>query len=242
MTEPNLGPLFNAPLPKTELDADAVIRASRRRRLPQFIALGAAALLVVAGALGGVNLLLPHLTTSTSASASTGSHPPASVPAKGATIHSVGPHLGGLCQMKSAIPGDNVLCGCGAVSLPQLTTNLTAQLSFPAERVDHSNDGTLTLTNTTSAAITGTAATPVSFIVANGVIVSPIGSNDSAAHTVDLAPGASETIAVALPGLNCAAGNAPAGSYQVGAFVEILLSNGQDLGVVAQNASVTISK
>jgi hypothetical protein len=239
MTEPNLGPLFNAPLPKTELDADAVVRASRRRRLPRFIALGAASLLVVAGAVGGVNLLLPHLTTSTTASA--GSHPPAIVPAKGATIHSVGPHLGGLCQTASSIPGDTALCGCGAVTLPPLTNDLAAQVSFPAERAGHDVDGTLTITNNTQNSITATAGTPIAFIVSRGVIVSPLEADDSAAHSIVLAPGASTTIAVPFPGLNCASGDAPAGSYQVAAFVDVTFANGQHLGVVAPNANAAVS-
>jgi hypothetical protein len=242
MTERNLGPLFTAPLPNAQLDADAVIRASRGRRLRRFIALGTASLLVVAGAIGGASLVLPNLSPSTTSAASSGSNHPGALPATGATIHTVGPRLGGVCEAISPIPGDKVLCGCGTATLPPITNDIAAQLSFPAEREGHSSDGVVTLTNTGQAAISGTASTPVPFIVDRGLIVSPIGNNDSAAHAVSLAPGASESIAVAFPGVDCAAGNAPTGEYRVGAFIELALANGQHVGIVAANANVAVSQ
>jgi hypothetical protein len=240
MTEPNPGPLFKTPLPKSELDADAVIRASRRRRAPRIVAVVAASVLVVGGVIGGVGILLPHPADSTSAAASAGPHP--ALPAKGATIHSITPGVNGLCQAASGVAGDKVLCGCGTASLPPQSTDLVGQLAYPAESEGSRTDGTLTITNNSSATITGTADTPVPFIVTQGIIVSPIGADDSAGHSIDLAPGASTTLAVPFPGLNCANGNAPAGSYQIGAFIDIALSNGTHVGVVASNSSVVVSK
>jgi hypothetical protein len=78
--------------------------------------------------------------------------------------------------------------------------------------------------------------------VSRGIIVSPVGTDDSAAHSVELAPGASETIAVALPGLNCAGSPAPAGQYSMAAFFDLTLASGQHLGVVAPITDVTITR
>lgn len=211
------------------LDAAAVIRRSKLRRLPRQLAVGGLSTLAVAGiGVAGFTALrmLPQgaLTMSAGSSADSGAVPERATP--------------GAAQDAKRAPADRInLCGGPLAEVAPNPDGLVLTTEFPASSTAGGGpiEGTVTLTNTGTQTITGTtAASPAITVSQDGVVLwHSNGPTIMLAAVVDLAPGRSMSYRAGFTPVRCGAADdlasgfpdtlpaLPAGSYQVSAAIDL---------------------
>jgi hypothetical protein len=246
-TDPNIRDLFRAgPAPTGRpIDTDAVIRRSKRRRLPAQLGLGGVATL----AIGGIGVVtLQNLDSSVS---------PVSI--MGGTAESgqaydapYTPAQEGAARDGSAqdttvkrAPADRInLCGGPLAEVAPSATGLVLTPSFPDATAGASRvEGTVTLSNTGSGSITGySAASPAITLSQNGVVLwHSNGPTVQMIQDVVLAPGESLEYQASFSPVVCSVDDdlaesfpdgLPAvqpGEYQVSAAADVVLDGGAEL-------------
>ncbi len=218
MTEPDLGPLFrSSTVPSGKLDADAIIKRSRRRRLPRLVITTAIPIIAVVGLLGGGVYGLAQLGGSSGSEASSAGTAKVDAPASG-VAPSTAPfnraQLGATCG--EPVPAEVVP-----------SDGLVATSTFPNPRSATAPAET-TLTNTSSKFISGIAGEPSVIVEGGGVVVAMTTISDDVGRTVRLGAGSSMKLDVSLPGDWCL--NAVlTGNYKVYTLVELTLDDGEHL-------------
>jgi hypothetical protein len=213
VAEPELGPLFrgaDADLPR--LDVDVILERSRRRRAGRVVAMRSVLAVVIIGALGSGAYGLGHLGGSVgngASSAATGSSEPV------AGVACTGP-----------TPATDNNAG-GLVARVQFRTMHVGQASA---------HGTMTLTNSGSSTISGTAGEPTVALSKNGAVLWRTTSSDSAGILVHLKPGASMTVDAYVQSGACA----PAGRYEVTASMSVDVGDGTILNVTSSPSEFVI--
>lgn len=211
------------------LDADAVIRRARSRRLPRQIVLGSVATLAVAGiALAGFTAITIPQSAIMSASDSMGGAE--SEPLPGAPDRGYG---------SEQAPAEKVNpCGGELAQVAPSDTGLVLTMHFPASAPADGQpvSGTVTLSNTGTERVTGSsAASPILTVSQNGRILwHSNGAGAAIAVLVDLAPGESMDYEVTLTPVACGMEDElgtgfrdglpalPAGDYQVSALIDLV--------------------
>jgi hypothetical protein len=226
------------------LDAAAVIRRSKRRRLPQQLAVGGLSTLAVAGiGFAGVTAfrMLPQGAMTMSAGSSTGSK---AVPEQA----NPGQAAPGTAQGIKRAPAERInLCGGPLAEVAPNPDGLVLSTAFPASSALGTGpiDGTVTLTNTGTQTIRGTtAASPAITVSQDGTVLwHSNGPMIMLAVVVDLAPGQSMSYRASFTPVRCGVADdladgfpdnlppLPAGNYQVSAAID--LSREGDGGPVA---------
>jgi hypothetical protein len=214
------------------LDAAAIIRRSKRRRLPQQLAVGGLSTLAVAGiGFAGVTAfrMLPQgaMIMSAGSSADSGTVPERS-----------GPSTAQDAKDAKRAPADRInLCGGPLAELAPNPDGLVLSTAFPANSATGTGaiDGTATLTNTGTRTIRGTtAASPAITISQDGVVLwHSNGPMIMLAVVVDLAPAQSMSYPASFTPVRCEPADdlaegfpaslppLPAGSYQVSAAIDL---------------------
>lgn len=230
------------------IDPAAVIRSSKRRRLPKLLAVGGALSIAVAGfgvaGISGFQSLTPGDGFASSAGSSSESTPESAPGAaaeedSGATDTGIG-----------SAPAEKInLCGGEVADVAPSPTGLVLTTDFPspvpagAEQVD----GTVTLTNTGTETIVGTtAASPAVTISQGGVVLwHSNGPMIMLAVMVDLAPGESMEYSASFTPVRCGVEDDAAesfrpdlpplgaGVYQVSAAID-LIPEGAEAGAPAE--------
>jgi hypothetical protein len=233
-----LSDLFHASdAPRTPpIDANEIIRRSRRRRLPRQIGAGSVFTLAIAGiGVAGVTGL-GNLARSTAGSASSLAVPPVgengSTPGStagstsGSTSGSAGAGTGttGGTTGVPVVPGEKgnapgpaslPTCGSRIADVAASPGGLSLTVSFPnAPARARSVEGTVTVTNRGTARITGyTAVSPTVALARDGIVVwHSNGPTIQIAREIDLAPGQSVTYSATLVPVVCTAGDDMGGS------------------------------
>jgi hypothetical protein len=211
------------------LDAAAIIRRSKRRRLPQQLAVGGLSTLAVAGiGFAGVTAfrVVSHGPMVMSIGSSSGSK---AVPEQANPDTTQG--------IKRA-PADRInLCGGALAEVAPNPDGLVLSTAFPASSAAGASaiEGTATLTNTGTRAIRGTtAASPAITLSQDGVVLwHSNGPMIMLAVVVDLAPGQSMSYPASFTPVRCEPADdlaegfpdslpaLPAGSYQVSAAIDL---------------------
>jgi len=216
------------------LDAAAVIRRSKRRRLPQQLAVGGLSTLAVAGiGVAGFTALrmLPQgaLTMSAGSSADSGAVPEHVNPERAAP---------GAAQDTKRAPADRInLCGGPLAEVAPNPDGLVLSTAFPESSATGTGpiEGTVTLANTGTQTIKGTTAASPAITVSQGGVVlwHSNGPMIMLAVVVDLAPGQSMSYRASFTPVRCGAADdlasgfphdlpaLPAGSYQVSAAIDL---------------------
>jgi hypothetical protein len=241
-TEPNLRNLFQASgMPEARtIDTEAVIRRSRLRRLPAQVGLGGAFTLAIGGigfvAVQGLGSVQP---ASTQVESATDSQDTRSAPeAEGVTP------LLGEGEIKRA-PAERInLCGGTVAEVAPSVTGLVLSTSFPDAAVGAGSvEGTVTLTNTGTAPVSGySSAAPAITLAQNGIVLwHSNGPTIQLARDVVLAPGESQEYTASFSPVVCAVEDdlgesfrdrlpaAPAGEYQVSAAADIVIDGTAEL-------------
>lgn len=236
-TDPNIRDLFRADsVPAGRpIDTDAVIRRSRRRRLPAQVGVGG----VFTLAIGGIGLVGVQGLGSLTQSASTSSES-ASDSGAGLAV----PEQGG--DVKRA-PAERLnLCGGSLAEVAPSATGLVLTPSFPDAAVGAAGasvEGTVTLTNTGAASITGySAASPAITLSQNGsVLWHSNGPMIQMVRDIVLAPGESLEYPASFTPVVCTvdddlgesfAADLPAvqpGEYQVSAAADVVIDGNAEL-------------
>jgi hypothetical protein len=208
-TETELRNLFHdAPAPLGSLDAAAIIRRSKRRRLPQQVGAGSVLTLAVAGigvaSINGLQGLTPMSASETAADAP----------------------MGVSEEADTAVPwvdsGTSLrLAPCETVTSAdaQVAEGVTFALGFPATATTGETVvGTLRLTNTGSTRIVGVAANPAVSLAKDGESLL-YRDRGSVPTEVDLVPGESTSIAFSFNAVECdAQGEATGAPLESGAY------------------------
>jgi len=227
-TDPNIRDLFRADRAPAgrSIDIDSVIRRSRRRRLPAQVGVGG----VFTLAIGGIGLVGVQGLGSVTQSASTSSES-ASDSGAGLAV----PEQGG--DVKRA-PADRLnLCGGTLAEVAPSATGLVLTPSFPDAAGSASVEGTVTLTNTGGASITGySAASPAITLSQNGIVLwHSNGPMIEMVRDIVLAPGESLEYPASFTPVVCTvdddlaesfASDLPAvqpGEYQVSAAADVVI-------------------
>lgn len=217
-TDAELRTLFHdAAAPRASLDAAAIIRRSKRRRLPQQLGAGSVLTLAVAGigvaSINGLQALAPMGASETMADAPAGVSEGAPVPWAGAD---------------SAQSERTTSCVTDAVSDPDLQAGLTVTPGFPATAASGQTvAGVLTLTNTGTEPVGG-IATALTVTLSRGSEVLVHLDHSPAERKVALAIGESVTLDFWFNAVECAepgdAIGAPLepGDYTVSATLQLL--------------------
>lgn len=212
-TDAELRTLFrDAAAPESRIDTAAVIRRSRRRRIPQQLGAGSVLTLAVAGigvaGISGLQALAPRTASDMAADAPTAVSE--SAPFGEADSGAAGP-----------------LCAPGAPA-GAMAEGITVKTRFaPTASPGQAVTGSLILTNTTGSAVSGT-------IVEARVALSRGGLQ--AWHTdgslpgtrVELAPGDVAALEFTFDAIDCASDNTPLapGAYEVSAVLQLLPGTG----------------
>lgn len=233
-TEPTLRSLFaDDGEPVAPIDTSRVIRRSRARRRPAQLVVGGVATLAVVGiAAIGVQSLQPSFMTATSTSSESGLADENSLFSdEDLSADDVSP-----ADLKRA-PADRLnLCGGPLAEVAPSATGLVLTASFPeavagAARVD----GTVTMTNTGTARVSGfTAGSPAITLSSDGIVLwHSNGPTTMVAVTVDLEPGESLDYPASFAPVACGVEDdaaeafrddlpsVPAGVYTVTAAVDL---------------------
>ena len=224
MTEPDLGPLFRqSTVPQGQLDAETIIKRSRRRRLPRLVSAGAVPVVAMIGILGGGVYGLAQLGGSSGAASS------ASGSVAGPVTAPVPAH-GGFAPGEIGKSDQSTTGGAScAIPMPYFgptATDLTATAEFPANATTNAR-GVVIVTNTGSKHVVGTSGSPYITVEAGGTIIALSLSSDSAARVIDLQPGASTKLTAYLPArCSRAAGEALTGPFKVEASLNLILGGG----------------
>ena len=253
-TETNIRDLFRAGHTPTgrPIDTDAVIRRSKRRRLPAQLGVGGVATL----AIGGIGVVaLQNLDSSVS---------PASIMSESSTAESgsaydgfVAPAQEGPATRDAArdgsaeggtvkrAPADRInLCGGALAEVAPSATGLVLTPSFPDAAAGSGGvEGTVTLSNTGSTTVTGySAASPAITLSQNGVVLwHSSGPTVQMIRDIALAPGESLQYTASFTPVVCSVDDdlaeslpdgLPAvqpGEYQVSAAADVVLEGGAEL-------------
>jgi hypothetical protein len=265
--EPNLSDLFRAAsAPSSSLDAQEIIRRSRRRRLPPRIGAGAALGLAVVG-IGVAGMTgLGSISFGGAASDSAISSESSGDEVMGANDGGDGTGTeqfdgsetdqfglegpassGGI----SRAPADKVnLCGGPVAEMAPNERGLELTVQFPEATVT----GEVTLTNNGTETVTGyTAASPAITLAQNNIVVwHSNGPMIMLAVDVNLAPGESMVYPATFSPVVCSAEDdmgesfrddlpaAPAGQYQVSAAIDLMGEGAAEL-VTGPPATVTLN-
>jgi hypothetical protein len=234
-TESEFRDLFRssgAELSSSGLDAASVIRRSKRRRVPQQLAVGGLGALAIAGiGVGSVSALQLFLPGGGTAGSAVG------------TMKSDGEGSSGLDgrlndQGIKQAPADRInLCGGALADVAPAASGLVLTPDFPASTIADGAPvtGTVTLTNTGPGRITGTtAASPAITVSSDGTVLwHSNGPMIMMAVVVDLAPGASMRYQASFTPVRCEAADdqaggfrgdlpaLPAGDYQISAAIDL---------------------
>jgi len=240
-TDPNIRDLFRADSvpPGRAIDTGAVIRRSKRRRLPAQVGVGGVFTLAIGGiGLVGVQSLAPALDSSSrsaeSAADSGDSGAGLLAPAQNESI--------------KRAPADRInLCGGTLAEVAPSATGLVLTPGFPAEVPAASStasvEGTVTLTNTGSESVTGySSATPAITLSQNGVVLwHSNGPTIQMVNDVVLAPGESVQYPASFTPVVCTVDDdlaesfpadlpaAPAGEYQLSAAADVVVDGTAEL-------------
>ncbi|MHA6668854.1 hypothetical protein ACX3O0_08280 [Homoserinimonas sp. A447] len=202
----------NAAAPVASLDAAAIIRRSKRRRLPQQVGAGSVLTLAVAGigvaSLNGLQGLAPMGASQTMADA----------PASESSEESGQGADGAVPWMDSGTSLRQTSCDVpvadGRVDEALEITPVFSTVAPTGEAVV----GTLNLTNTGSLRIVGVAANPTVTLVRHGerILYSDRGATET---RVDLAPGESISLSFSFDAFQCdAEGGATGAALEAGAY------------------------
>lgn len=238
-TESDLKKMFNETgAALGQVDLSRVLRRSSRRRIAQQVAVGSATTLAVAGigvaGFTGIRGLVQSTGSASSAAAPDANRPDANRPeATGGSTATDG----GLTRA----PAERInLCGGALAKAAPNAAGLVLSTSFePADAAADRVSGTVTLTNSGSAHVTGTsAATPTIVLSKDGIVLwHSNGPVAAIGAIVDLAPGASMTYQASFQPVTCAVeddssvsfrDNLPhvaAGAYQVSAALDLSRQN-----------------
>jgi hypothetical protein len=216
------------------LDAAAIIRRSKRRRLPQQLAVGGLSTLAVAGiGFAGVTAfrMLPQGAMTMSAGSSAGSK---AVPEQ-ANPEQAAP---GTAQGIKRAPADRInLCGGPLAEVAPNPDGLVLSTAFPASSTIGTKaiEGAVTLTNPGTQTIKGTtAASPAITVSQDGVVLwHSNGPMIMLAVAVNLAPGQSMSYRASFTAVRCEVADdladgfpdtlpaLPTGSYQLSAAIDL---------------------
>jgi hypothetical protein len=215
------------------LDADAVIRRSRRRRGTKIAGFTTAwvlagTLVIGGGAVGIRQLLSTTGSSGSSSSVAGGAAPDAAPPTR-----------------EAADPA----CGSPAPATTVPADGLSASVTIAGTATPGSTvTATVTLTNTGTAAVAGAAEQPRGVLVRAGVVTwrSTVVPTISP-RTIDLAPGESTSFPVAIVSDQCAVGDdnatdlpvAPVGTYRVFASIVVHLPAGDEV-IASQPAQLRV--
>ncbi|MCU1402106.1 MAG: hypothetical protein JWM70_430 [Microbacteriaceae bacterium] len=218
----------------SRLDAASIIRRSRRRRLPQQLAVGGLGTLAIAGiGVGTVSAIQSFLPTSSTMGSAVA---PGQSDGEGSgSSSSGGPSTD---QGSTRAPADRInLCGGAVADVAPAASGLVLTPDFPASAIADGRPvtGTVTLTNTGTETIRGTtAASPAITVSADGVVLwHSNGPMIMMAAVVDLAPGASMRYQASFTPVRCETADdlaegfrtdlpaLPAGDYRVSAAIDL---------------------
>jgi len=239
-TDPNIRDLFRADsVPAGRpIDTGAVIRRSKRRRLPAQVGVGGVFTLAIGGlGLVGVQGLAPALTASSQSAESAAD---SGAPDSGAGLLAPAQNE----SLKRA-PAERInLCGGPLAEVAPSATGLVLTPSFPAAAAGAASvEGTVTLTNTGSESVAGyTSATPAITLSQNGVVLwHSNGPTIQMVSDVVLAPGESIQYPASFTPVVCSVDDdlaesfgadlpaAPAGDYQVSAAADVVIDGTAEL-------------
>jgi type II secretory pathway pseudopilin PulG len=214
-TESDLRDLLRGPAPegRAEIDLDAVLSRTRRRRRPRVIVAQALGSVALVGVLGTVAVVaIPRADQAvqmTAEDAGAGSEEAATSPYVDDDARAV-----------------YDVCGEPLVTPPPLGWNLDAALGTDTTVSDDSGtfDATINLRNDSVLTATGVADISSVAIVRDGVVVAHGIPIDAAATPIELAPNAVVTWNLVLSVASCdpTGGPLPAGGYEARAVVEFL--------------------
>lgn len=234
------------------ISASAVIRRSRLRRMPKQVGLGAAATLAIGGI--GIASVQGIASLGSSTASDTASMQEAPEAAAGSAPDDL--MSGGTAdEITKRAPAEKLnLCGGPLAEVAPSATGLVATVEFAEASTGQERvDGVVTLTNTSSVAITGsTSATPAITLSQGGTVLwHSNGPTIAMVAIVDLAPGASMQLPASFEPVICAADDdlldsfrsdlpaAPAGEYEASAALDVLVDQGAgSLELVTGPASV----
>lgn len=246
-TDPNLRDLFRSSgVPAgSAIDTAAVIRRSRRRRLPAQVGIGGIATLAVAGiaVVGVQGLGSANLASSSSDSAVTSAEE--SAPVDSAPEGASGFAPGAADSDLKRAPAERInLCGGGLAEVAPSATGLVLTPDFPdAPAGGAAVTGTVTLTNSGTETVAGySAASPAITLSQNGVVLwHSNGPTIQLARDVSLAPGESMEYQATFTPVVCTVDDdlaesfgedlpaAPAGDYQLSAAADISIDGAAEL-------------
>lgn len=238
-TDTDLRALFrDIPTPKSTIDTEAVIRRSKRRRLPQQLGAGSALTLAVAGigvaSINGIRAAAPM-----SASDMAGTSP-TSV-SEGAPFSEGAPIPGA----DSSVPERQVSCEVGGLDDAAVDTDLRVGVRFPAAApTGGSVAGAITLTNSSAEPISGVAVAPAVSVTGPGTQLT---HSDRSANTTPVSLGAGESIALefSFEAVACEPGGRAgaslnAGEYELAATVTFLPEHGQAIVVGGPPSAIAL--
>lgn len=188
-TDAELRTLFHdASAPAGSIDAAAVIRRSKRRRLPQQLGAGSVLTLAVAGigvaGLNGLRGIAPMGASDTLADAPAG-------------VSESAPHA----WTDGTDLGRSITCSTDAVGEAEVQAGLEVAPRFPATAAaGQPVSGALTLTNTGTAPVAGVAAAPTVTMSRGSEVLTVTSAVETA---VTLAPGDSVTLDFSFDAVDC---------------------------------------
>lgn len=235
-TDLELRSLFHdASAPPSSIDAAAIIRRSKRRRLPQQLGAGSALTLAVAGigvaGFTGLKGLAPMSASQTAADAPAGVSEGAPVPWSGAD---------------SAQSEPAASCATDALTDGDAQAGLTVTTSFPETALTgQAVTGALTMTNTGAAPVEGIAIAPT-VTLSRGSEQLQYRDHSEAETNVDLAPGGSVTLEFSFDAAECDYQGQPtgepleAGTYTLSATLQLLPGDGSVRVVAGPASAITL--
>jgi hypothetical protein len=183
------------------IDVDAVIRRSRKRRIPRLVAVGAASVLAVCFVVGGGALGLRQLGTQSSASSASSGQVQNDAAAPEAS-----PPLG--------VPG----CGTRVPPIALARDGLVASAALPTAVGARAVPASVVLTNTGASPVSGVASAPTVTLSRDGIVVwDGVGTAET---PIEIAPGRSLALPSSLTPATCA-GAVPPGTYDVSVVVRV---------------------
>jgi hypothetical protein len=240
-TEAELRILFHdAPVPLGTLDTAAVIRRSRRRRLPQQVGAGSVLTLAVAGigvaSFNGLQGLAPMGASETLADA----------PASESQSESWQGADGAGSWVDSGTSLRQTSCETAPVADARVAEGITLTPAFPAvASAGETVAGTITLTNTGSERIVGVAVHPTVTLARSGerLLYNDRGVDET---SIDLAPGESISLPHSFDAVDCdARGDSAgtpleAGTYSLSVGLELRPDAGRPRLVSGPASAITL--
>ena len=196
------------------LDAAAIIRRSKRRRLPRQLGAGGTMTLAVAGisvaSITGLKTLGPNMFGSPTTAEHGAGDSGAEVP----------PELSAPQESPGRVSPDRVnLCGSPLAAVPQNRFGLVLDAHFPADApaTGAPVTGSVTLTNTSTRTITGTSTSRPSVTLSrDGVVLWHSNGVQPAGTALRLAPGQSVQYPATVTPVECTAADDRVGGFRAG--------------------------